>query len=171
MGFFNWLSERMCLVPPPVFDDSSVSPVYADFVHLGLTSDSLVINFGLLPHTFPWGRHPAIVLRRVAMDFRTARKLLAALKMTIQEHERILGSIGSPAGCAAETQEFTSSAEPIHPTRVNLARVTGTPDEVVFDFVCDWKPFGNVKVVHVSDRVVTSFRTTKGLFERIASTI
>jgi uncharacterized protein DUF3467 len=76
-----------------VVDDKATVPTYANFCRLTATPEEVLLDFGLNPQPFATGRQDVKANQRVVMNFFTAKRLLAAIGMTIQRHEQTFGSI------------------------------------------------------------------------------
>ncbi|MDG2382721.1 MAG: DUF3467 domain-containing protein [Pirellulaceae bacterium] len=72
-------------------DDSSVSSCYANFCRVTGTPEELIIDFGL--NTQPVGipENPIRINDRIILNHYTAKRLLAALSMSVQRHEAAFG--------------------------------------------------------------------------------
>ena len=72
-------------------DDSKVMAAYANFCRVSGTPEELIIDFGLNPQPVGIPRDPIAVSQRVIVNFFTAKRLLAALQMSVQRHESVFG--------------------------------------------------------------------------------
>lgn len=72
-------------------DDSRVMALYANFCRVTGTPEELIIDFGLNPQPFGVPTEPIPVTQRIITNFYTAKRMLAALQMTIQRHEGVFG--------------------------------------------------------------------------------
>ena len=72
-------------------DDTSAVPTYANFVRVTGTPEELILDFGLNPQPVNEPKEPIVVDRRVIMSFYTAKRMLAALSMSVQRHEQVFG--------------------------------------------------------------------------------
>jgi hypothetical protein len=72
-------------------DDSKVLALYANFCRVTGTPEELIIDFGLNPQPFGIPTQPIPVTQRIITNFYTAKRMLAALQMTIQRHEGVFG--------------------------------------------------------------------------------
>jgi hypothetical protein len=72
-------------------DDSMVDSCYANFCRVTGTPEELIIDFGL--NTQPVGvpEKPIKVSQRIILNHFTAKRLLAALSMSVQRHEAAFG--------------------------------------------------------------------------------
>lgn len=72
-------------------DDSNVLSCYANFCRVTGTPEELIIDFGL--NTQPLGvpEKPIGVQQRIILNHYTAKRLLAALQMSVQRHEAAFG--------------------------------------------------------------------------------
>lgn len=72
-------------------DDSKLIAMYANFCRVTGTPEELIIDFGLNPQPFGVPTDPITVSQRIVTNFYTAKRLLAALQLTIQRHEAAFG--------------------------------------------------------------------------------
>src|SRR5208337_5197013 len=73
-------------------DTSNLSTVYANFCRVTGTPEELVMDFGLNTQMAPTAGGESIKLsHRLVMNFYTAKRLLGALHMAIQQHENVYG--------------------------------------------------------------------------------
>lgn len=77
--------------PQVQLDDSAVDSNYANFCRVTGTPEELIIDFGL--NTQPVGvpDKPIRVSQRIILNHFTAKRLLAALSMSVQRHEAAFG--------------------------------------------------------------------------------
>jgi hypothetical protein len=81
--------------PTPQFtvDDSRATRTYANFSRVTGTPEELIIDFGLNPEPIGTPTAPIAIDQRVIVSFYTAKRLAAALQMSIERHEQIFGVI------------------------------------------------------------------------------
>ena len=72
-------------------DLSKLSTVYANFCRVTGTPEELILDFGLNPHMTPVAGDPVVLSHRIVVNFFTAKRLLGALHMAIQQHENVYG--------------------------------------------------------------------------------
>jgi hypothetical protein len=72
-------------------DDSKVMALYANFCRVTGTPEELILDFGLNPEPFAVPTMPIAVTQRIITNYFTAKRMLAALQMTIQRHEATFG--------------------------------------------------------------------------------
>lgn len=72
-------------------DDSKVLATYANFCRVTGSPEELIIDFGLNPQPIGVPQQPIPVTQRVIVNFFTAKRLLAALSMSVQRHEAVFG--------------------------------------------------------------------------------
>jgi hypothetical protein len=72
-------------------DDSKVVALYANFCRVMGTPEEMILDFGLNPQPFGIPTEPIAVTQRIITNFYTAKRMLAALQMTIQRHEATFG--------------------------------------------------------------------------------
>lgn len=72
-------------------DDTGLEPSYSNFCRVTGTPEEVVLDFGL--NTEPFGRTSAKVKlnQRMVCNFYTAKRLLMALSVAIQRHEKAFG--------------------------------------------------------------------------------
>lgn len=71
--------------------DDDVSALYANFCRVTGSPEELIVDFGLNPQPVGVPKDPIHVKQRVVMNFYTAKRLLAALQMSVQRHEAVFG--------------------------------------------------------------------------------
>jgi hypothetical protein len=72
-------------------DTSALSTVYANFCRVTGTPEELVLDFGLNTQMQPTANEPIKLTHRLVMNFYTAKRLLGALHMALQQHETTYG--------------------------------------------------------------------------------
>ncbi len=72
-------------------DDSHAVACYANFCRVTGSPEELIIDFGLNPQPVGIPKDAIHVSQRVIMNFYTAKRLLAALQMSVQRHEAVFG--------------------------------------------------------------------------------
>lgn len=81
---------------PPQFtlDSSALSTIYANYCRVTGTPEELVFDFGLNTQMTPVAGGEAIKLtHRLVTNYFTAKRLLGALHMAIQQHESVYGAL------------------------------------------------------------------------------
>lgn len=78
---------------PPQFsvDTSSLSTAYANFCRVTGTPEELVLDFGLNTQMNPTPNEPVKLTHRLVVNYFTAKRLLGALHMAVQQHENVYG--------------------------------------------------------------------------------
>jgi hypothetical protein len=82
--------------PPPqpvqvqVKDEDAIA-CYANFCRVTGSPEELIVDFGLNPQPVGIPKDPIVVKQRIIMNFFTAKRLLAALQMSVQRHEAVFG--------------------------------------------------------------------------------
>jgi len=71
--------------------DDDVMACYANFCRVTGSPEELIVDFGLNPQPIGIPKDPIHVKQRVVMNFFTAKRLLAALQMSVQRHEAVFG--------------------------------------------------------------------------------
>ena len=77
--------------PQVQLDESHVTSCYANFCRVTGTPEELIVDFGL--NTQPVGvpEKPVPITQRIIVNHFTAKRLLAALCMSVQRHEAAFG--------------------------------------------------------------------------------
>jgi hypothetical protein len=99
---------------PPQFtvDTSHLSTAYANFCRVTGTPEELVLDFGLNTQMVPTPTEAIKLTHRLVVNYFTAKRLLGALHMAVQQHEGVYGVLeidvqkrvragGQPRGPAA----------------------------------------------------------------------
>lgn len=73
-----------------VKDDEAIA-CYANFCRVTGSPEELIVDFGLNPQPVGIPKDPIHVKQRIIMNFFTAKRLLAALQMSVQRHEAVFG--------------------------------------------------------------------------------
>jgi hypothetical protein len=78
---------------PPQFsvDTSHLASAYANFCRVTGTPEELVLDFGLNTQMTPNPAEAVKLIHRVVMNYFTAKRLLGALHMAVQQHENAYG--------------------------------------------------------------------------------
>ena len=78
---------------PPQFsvDSTNLSTVYANFCRVTGTPEELVLDFGLNTQMAPVPTEPVKLTHRLVVNYYTAKRLLGALHMAVQQHENMYG--------------------------------------------------------------------------------
>lgn len=73
--------------------DDAANTAYANFCRVTGSPEELIVDFGLNPQPVGIPKDPINVNQRVIMNFYTAKRLLAALQMSVQRHEAVFGNL------------------------------------------------------------------------------
>lgn len=71
--------------------DDSASASYANFCRVTGSPEELIVDFGLNPQPVGVPKDPIKVNQRIILNFYTAKRLLAALQMSVARHEAVFG--------------------------------------------------------------------------------
>ncbi len=99
-----------------VVDDSGTMPSYSNFCRVTATPEEVILDFGLNPQPFAQGRQEVKANTRLVMNFYTAKRLYAALQMTIQRHEATFGSVELDVRRRAGTFQQTQTQPATRPS-------------------------------------------------------
>lgn len=72
-------------------DDTKAGCAYANFCRVTGTPEELIIDFGLNAQPSGIPTQPIVIHQRIVLNFYTAKRLLAALQLSIQRHESAFG--------------------------------------------------------------------------------
>ena len=72
-------------------DDSKAVTSYANFCRVTGTPEELIVDFGLNSQPMGAPSQPLVITQRLVVNFYTAKRLLAALQISVQRHEGAFG--------------------------------------------------------------------------------
>ena len=72
-------------------NDADARADYANFCRISGTPEELLIDFGLNPQPVGTPTEPIVVTQRIVTSWHTAKRLLSALKMSVDRHENVFG--------------------------------------------------------------------------------
>jgi hypothetical protein len=72
-------------------DDSQITSCYANFCRVTGTPEELIVDFGLNTQTVGIPEDPVKISQRIILNHFTAKRLLAALSVSVQRHEAAFG--------------------------------------------------------------------------------
>ncbi len=72
-------------------EDANALALYANFCRVTGSPEELIIDFGLNPQPIGVPKDPIQVKQRIIVNFFTAKRLLAALQMSVARHESVFG--------------------------------------------------------------------------------
>ena len=72
-------------------EDAGAIALYANFCRVTGSPEELIIDFGLNPQPVGVPKDPIRVKQRIIVNYYTAKRLLAALNMSVQRHEAVFG--------------------------------------------------------------------------------
>lgn len=79
-------------------DDSAAVAQYSNFARVIGTPEEVIVDFGLNPQPMGMPDKPIKVTERLVLNYFTAKRLLAALSMTVQRHEGAFGVLETDVG-------------------------------------------------------------------------
>lgn len=163
LPFFGRFGRRQIAI-----DDSAAVAAYANLCRVTLTPKEVVLDFGMDAGPAGSVQADASVSRRIVASLYTAKRMLHALKLTVQRHEATFGSL--PSQGAGDRVNPDGSG--VLPCYANFCRVTGTPEEVIVDFGLNPEPFGEpTQPIPVHWRVIAAFDTAKLLARDLESAL
>ena len=77
--------------PQIQIDDSKATALYSNFCRVTGTPEEFIIDFALNPQPFDVPKEPIVITQRIVTNYFTAKRMLAALQMTLQRHEAVFG--------------------------------------------------------------------------------
>jgi hypothetical protein len=83
-------SQQQQMVQVQVQDEGAIA-LYANFCRVTGSPEELIIDFGLNPQPVGVPKDPIQVKQRIIVNYYTAKRLLAALNMSVQRHEAVFG--------------------------------------------------------------------------------
>ncbi len=101
-------SEAASPAPSFTVDATKVSTVYANFCRVTGTPEELVLDFGLNTQMAPTPAEPIQMTHRLVLNFYTAKRLLGALHMAVQQHEAVYGAMEVDVQKRARSSGFRS---------------------------------------------------------------
>ena len=72
-------------------EDAGAMATYANFCRVTGSPEELIVDFGLNPQPIGVPKDPIQVKQRIIVNFFTAKRLLAALQMSVARHESVFG--------------------------------------------------------------------------------
>ncbi len=72
-------------------NDEGAFATYANFCRVTGSPEELIVDFGLNPQPIGIPKDPIQVKQRIIVNFFTAKRLLAALQMSVARHEAVFG--------------------------------------------------------------------------------
>lgn len=72
-------------------DDKDAICTYANFCRVTGTPEELILDFGLNSQPYGMPTEPVQVKQRIVTNYYTAKRMLQALGMSVQNHERVFG--------------------------------------------------------------------------------
>jgi hypothetical protein len=85
--------EQQAVQNEIILNEKDANTAYSNFARVTATAEEVIIDFCLNPNPFHVGRQEITVSQRLIMNFFTAKRLYAALHMTLQRHEQTFGPI------------------------------------------------------------------------------
>ena len=82
--------QQQQMVQVQVNDEGAIA-LYANFCRVTGSPEELIIDFGLNPQPVGVPKDPIQVKQRIIVNYYTAKRLLAALQMSVQRHEAVFG--------------------------------------------------------------------------------
>lgn len=74
-----------------ILKDEGSSTIYTNFARVSATPEEIIIDLGVNSNPFAEGQQEVKVSTKAILGLYTAKRLLAALQMTIARHEEVFG--------------------------------------------------------------------------------
>ncbi len=74
-------------------DDSKAISSYANFCRVTGSPEELIVDFGMNAQPMGTNDQPVHITQRIVLNFYTAKRLLHALHISVQRHEKVFGNI------------------------------------------------------------------------------
>lgn len=88
--------------------DEHATATYANFCRVTGSPEELIVDFGLNPQPIGVPKDPIKVSQRIVLNFYTAKRLLAALQMSVARHEAVFGVLETDINKRVRTQQSQS---------------------------------------------------------------
>ncbi len=98
-------------------DTQHMSTGYANFCRVTGTPEELVLDFGLNTTMQPVSNEPVKLTHRLVVNFFTAKRLLMALSMAVQQHEQVYGVLETDITKRANTSRAAAGRPAMQPPR------------------------------------------------------
>jgi hypothetical protein len=85
-------------------DDTHLISAYANFCRVTGSPEELIVDFALNPQPIGMPTKPIKIDQRIVMNYFTAKRLLAALSMSVQRHEAVFGVLETDIQKRVRTQ-------------------------------------------------------------------
>jgi len=85
-------------------DDTHLICAYANFCRVTGSPEELIVDFALNPQPIGMPTKPIKIDQRIVMNYFTAKRLLAALSMSVQRHESVFGVLETDIQKRVRTQ-------------------------------------------------------------------
>jgi hypothetical protein len=152
-------------------DDSKAVATYANICRVTATRDEVFIDFAVDSHPSREAETPISVNRRIIVNFYTAKRLLHALRLSVERHEATFGLLDLDARNQDKARIELDDSQ-ILASYANFCRVTGTPEEMILDFGLNSQPIGlPTEPIPIAWRVITNFINAKRLELALESAI
>lgn len=90
--------------------DENATASYANFCRVTGSPEELIVDFGLNPQPIGVPKEPIKVTQRIVVNFYTAKRLLAALQMSVARHEAVFGVLETDINKRVRTQQSQSTS-------------------------------------------------------------
>jgi hypothetical protein len=126
--------------PPPTLevDRTKAQSIFANATEVAPAGRHAVFDFGLKPVLVDDGPTAPATSVRIYLNYYTAKRMQAALTMSIERHVAVFGPVGQD-----ETAKMRAPPEvALRPNYANFVRLTGSPEELVMEMGLNPMPVG-----------------------------
>ncbi len=86
------IEQRQAQKTVTVKDEGAIC-AYANFCRVTGSPEELIVDFGLNAQPMGTNDQPVDITQRIVLNFYTAKRLLHALHVSVQRHEKVFGNI------------------------------------------------------------------------------
>jgi hypothetical protein len=147
-------------------DNANAIGIFADATDVKAAGRNLLIGFGIRNYT---SGQPAEATPRlnVYMNYYTAKRLEAALALSVQRHASVFGEVQ-----ADELLEYLRSNNNTQTVYVNFVRLTGSPEELIVDLGLNPQPVGvPADPIPASHTVIMDYPTGNSLLRQVRTLV
>jgi len=145
-------------------DSAKAGRHFADVTHVVAAGRNVLIYFASRNYA---SGEPSLATTQlgVYMNYYTAKRLQAALAISMQRHASLFGD--SPADNAT-----VQPGAPDSTLYVNFVRLTGSPEELVIDLGLNRKPVGvSTEPIPISHTVIMDYHTTGAFYRQVSALV
>jgi len=96
-----------------VLHEDGANVVYANFARVSATPEEVIVDFGVNTNPFAAGNQEVKVSSKVILGLFTAKRLLAALQVTVARHEEVFGALELDVNKRVSAQAVAPVSAPV----------------------------------------------------------